>query len=567
MAEFDELLITTGVDALVRLVKEKEKIELAIAAKTLGIPQSTIEDWAHILEEEGIISIDYSLTKIYLSWVVPKEDEILEREGKISESKKDISEDITNLRNRMRPELENFEDFKKTFEVFYQKISPRLKDIESTPVKAPKEAQDELNKQLEEITKKIAETEQEIETATEEFSAFKSKIFSEKKSELPDSELIKKKLEEFYEKLEQMQKKVEKSSKSVPLEMPKSADMKRALENLRKEFSEIKRACGLVRDDMLSLKETGDVIGEMGKEIKIHEQEITGMGKELKDLMDAAEQVSQRSEALFEKLKKNEDIVSRFNDSLDIAKGVFTRFPTQEKLENEIEKINEKEAKAEEKLDAFEKISLSLPKDLSAEFGSLKEDIDAEIEKLKTEGETLAKSISDQGVLYNTFQRIREKSAVSLQAYSTRFSSLTNDLIVLKKQATEIGKTIDSSLDAYSKKLKDKDLKETVSALEGIKDKKQTLDQINQMIIELSDSAEDVRKKLDLLSKESKFLDMRAEGISTTSGTAPTKATVTKEKEAEIAKQVKLTKDEEDEFRKKREELRDLIKKLWEEGS
>ena len=50
-----------------------------------------------------------------------------------------------------------------------------------------------------------------------------------------------------------------------------------------------------------------------------------------------------------------------------------------------------------------------MPKDLSAEFGSLKEDIDAEIEKLKTEGETLAKSISDQGVLYNTFQRIREK--------------------------------------------------------------------------------------------------------------------------------------------------------------
>ena len=317
---------------------------------------------------------------------------------------------------------------------------------------------------------------------------------------------------------------------------------------------------------MLSLKETGDVIGEMGKEIKIHEQEITGMGKELKDLMDAAEQVSQRSEALFEKLKKNEDIVSRFNDSLDIAKGVFTRFPTQEKLENEIEKINEKEAKAEEKLDAFEKISLSLPKDLSAEFGSLKEDIDAEIEKLKTEGETLAKSISDQGVLYNTFQRIREKSAVSLQAYSTRFSSLTNDLIVLKKQATEIGKTIDSSLDAYSKKLKDKDLKETVSALEGIKDKKQTLDQINQMIIELSDSAEDVRKKLDLLSKESKFLDMRAEGISTTSGTAPTKATVTKEKEAEIAKQVKLTKDEEDEFREEKRGAKRLDKETLGRG-
>ena len=74
--EFDELLITTGVDALVRLVKEKEKIELELASKLLNIDTSKIEDWARILEEEGIIRIEYRLTKVYLIWVNPTEEEV-----------------------------------------------------------------------------------------------------------------------------------------------------------------------------------------------------------------------------------------------------------------------------------------------------------------------------------------------------------------------------------------------------------------------------------------------------------------------------------------------------------
>jgi hypothetical protein len=69
--EFDELLITTGVDALVRLVKERQRIELEDAAGTLNIPLETIEDWARVLEEEGILSIEYRLTRIYLVWIQP----------------------------------------------------------------------------------------------------------------------------------------------------------------------------------------------------------------------------------------------------------------------------------------------------------------------------------------------------------------------------------------------------------------------------------------------------------------------------------------------------------------
>ncbi len=74
--EFDELLITTGVDALVRLVKEKQKIELDEASSLLNIPQETIEDWTRVLEEEGILRIEYRLTRVFLVWVKPTEEEV-----------------------------------------------------------------------------------------------------------------------------------------------------------------------------------------------------------------------------------------------------------------------------------------------------------------------------------------------------------------------------------------------------------------------------------------------------------------------------------------------------------
>src|SRR3989338_9984867 len=98
--EFDELLITTGVDALVRLVKEKQKIELDIAAKLLNIPTNTIEDWWHILEEEGIIKLEYKLTKVYLLWVPATEQEIVKEKEEIKIEQKTVEKEITSLRAR-----------------------------------------------------------------------------------------------------------------------------------------------------------------------------------------------------------------------------------------------------------------------------------------------------------------------------------------------------------------------------------------------------------------------------------------------------------------------------------
>lgn len=102
---------------------------------------------------------------------------------------------------------------------------------------------------------------------------------------------------------------------------------------------------------------------------------------------------------------------------------------------------------------------------------------------------------------------------------------------------------------------------------------------------DVSNLSESLDKRIILLSNEAKLLEIRSSGSEMgssgtgggTSGTGSgtsgigtgrvggvkTEAEIQKEKE--IRQQVELTKDEELEFRRKREELKSLIKKLWQE--
>ena len=59
-------IIETGVDKLVNIVRERGRIALADAAKELGVSTTVIQEWVEFLEEEGIISVEYKLTKPFL---------------------------------------------------------------------------------------------------------------------------------------------------------------------------------------------------------------------------------------------------------------------------------------------------------------------------------------------------------------------------------------------------------------------------------------------------------------------------------------------------------------------
>lgn len=51
--------MSTPIDSLYRIAKQSGKIKLAEAATALGAPEETIEEWARVLESQGLVKLKY----------------------------------------------------------------------------------------------------------------------------------------------------------------------------------------------------------------------------------------------------------------------------------------------------------------------------------------------------------------------------------------------------------------------------------------------------------------------------------------------------------------------------
>ncbi len=73
-------LITTGVDQLIQLLRERKRISLAEAAKQLTVPRELIEEWTDFLEERGLVKLEYKFTTPYLVYTKPTQDTVKKTE-------------------------------------------------------------------------------------------------------------------------------------------------------------------------------------------------------------------------------------------------------------------------------------------------------------------------------------------------------------------------------------------------------------------------------------------------------------------------------------------------------
>jgi hypothetical protein len=77
-----EEALTTGVDDLVHLLQDKGKLALKDAAKTLHVPESTLQLWVDFLVEERVLGVEYKFTKAYI-YVNKIEDNMFHKEETI----------------------------------------------------------------------------------------------------------------------------------------------------------------------------------------------------------------------------------------------------------------------------------------------------------------------------------------------------------------------------------------------------------------------------------------------------------------------------------------------------
>lgn len=569
--EFDDSIITTGVDALVRLVKQKGRVELNECAAALNLPSDTVEEWARILEEEGIIKVEYSLTKIYLVWVLPTQEKIKEVSESLEVERSALLKEIEKTKSEIPLEIKKMEELKEEFNDAYSRFSKDLKNFEEkiSPFLALKTKLDaqkaEKEKQLEELESEIKRVSTSIDGILSELDTAKASIEKSKSEESLNR--IKKTQDEIYRmmsELKELRKSIA-SESAVKEELPSAYELKKKFDSIAKDFAELKNRNSALREDLISLKEGKEIVDNVGASLKEYEKTTSALEKELVELTKDADALFERVKAIDEKLRENLDTIKRFSDSLNVANGIVSRFPDQKKLHEEQEAISKKESEIEQKLIALKKIvEMAGGTQISAqEAKDLLEQLDEKINELKDETFKLSETLEEEKNRYFTFQQIRERIIPSLRTYQNDALKLKDSLLKIKNAAEEEEKELENQMKKIELKVGKEEAAKLFEIAKEIEEKKKLLNEINAGFEELSERADNLNKRLSLLSNKAKILSIMA--------TAPKEAKEEKEKSTEeessplyIKKQLQLTKEEEKEFARKREELKKLIQKLWE---
>ena len=79
--------ISTGVDGFIRLIRESGRVDINDAAVRMGMSRQVLEEWAQVLEEQGLIRIEYQLTKVYLIWIAATKEEVEAKKEAITDRK------------------------------------------------------------------------------------------------------------------------------------------------------------------------------------------------------------------------------------------------------------------------------------------------------------------------------------------------------------------------------------------------------------------------------------------------------------------------------------------------
>jgi chromosome segregation ATPase len=565
--EFDELLITTGVDALVRLVKEKERVELEDASAILNIPVETLEDWSRVLEEEGILRIEYRLTHIYLIWVRPTVEEIAQETKSFYEEKEGIAEEVSKVRERVAKQTEGVEDLQKSFTQFYAKAHKRIEAMEKTvaPLPAGKTISEgmfaDYQKELGQMATELEVTKKDLEKLGKQIEGLGIEKETSRSKEIVDRmEAMTKEMREIEHEMERIRKL---SKKGVPedVKMPSVADIRKKFESVKKDFSGLRSRNARLREDMISLHESTEVLQNVAESIMGQEEKIQGLGKEVAAIAEETDALAKKVNEMDAKAKQNLEVVERLGESVTVAKNVLKKFPSQKKVMGELGELKKEEDRVLDKTKSLEKIleAAGGSQITAKQFAELTKRMDDRSKQMKRDLEALESALEHEKSTYLTFQKIKEKIVPSIDSYRKKLAAMDARVGEIKEQAAGEKASLQKDAKELQAKLKGGQLQGIMKVAEEIREKRKMLDEIKGSLDDLVSMSENLNKRVTLLSREARLLEIRAgKGA---------EAPVPEGKKEEIRHQLELSRDEEIEFRRKREELKKLIRRLWETES
>jgi len=484
----DDLLISTGVDQLIKLARDRGKIEIGQAAKELSIPLRTAEDWAHVLEEEGLISIEYKLTKIYIVWKAPTAEYVAKKSEKLQEKTGKTREEIEQLLSKVEEGGRELSE-----------MQTEIAKAETVSAMGPQDI-DRMKKELALLSEKQAETVKaagaRLAKLQKKVAAFggKSGLAKEDGKSGPD---LKKEIEVLRKFEETVQSELEDAETFIGAFEARGEEMRRKIEEggPQAALEEVKSKL----DEIISLKTelSGaiEAVSEEQKELagkmaQLQEQvsELSGKGGET----GAKKQLAELGKMEADAKRQKAAIVTQLQETLLAVK----------KQEMKLSEMAEKQGGAHQALD-----------DLKNEYV----DISAEVSNANEE-------------LFSKQKEISEK-------------------ISSQMAALEISR-------GGSQKVSRDELQKISFLLRELK-REQSL---------LEESVKVLLKEFEIIKLQSVAVQNQGAGTVQMTTESSTAEGQPEGAPAAFVEKVKLSEEEENEFERKRQELRSLIRKMWEEG-
>jgi chromosome segregation ATPase len=380
-------VINTGVDKLVKLVKEKGKISIKQASKLLGVDEETTEDWAQFLEDGGLLSIEYKFTVPYLVGKKLTKSEIEENVKEVKEGK-DIfmrkTESAMNYLDMLDKEVTKIEEVFTHLEKHSDKSLRHVEDDLFELEKAEKE-KDRMDKDISDskeaymqkisaINKKLKEEEENYEGISRDIRKEveeTARIFDSKKKEaqsiVESEKYLEQKLKEVSELSDSIQKKMDSENK-------KMGDCEQKLETLRKRYNDMKMnlekekqaILGSMNNNKLKEMEITKRQGEIVKKMEEKQKELGAGLSELEDLPGKLKQFMGRKAKIKEILNKIKDeekgLKGKLNEittkgkllKMTSGKGEFDK--DAKALEKELDSVTSKRNMFEEQLERLTKL-------------------------------------------------------------------------------------------------------------------------------------------------------------------------------------------------------------------
>ncbi|MEM4335516.1 MAG: hypothetical protein QXY61_00775 [Candidatus Anstonellales archaeon] len=556
-----DALISTAIDKFIRLIKEKGKIELGLASRILNVPTATIEEWAHILDDEGIIDIEYKLSKVYAVWVVPSEEEIAREKGEFEEHRKEVVAEFEKTKERVEKEKAEIESISSLLEQYDEKISKRVAGIESTlraleeEKKKQEDAYYENLDKLENILAKISEINDSINFLEANLRKISEKMTSFDISENVEGiEGMKKEVEELNRKYSEIEKRVESTKESL-LKYTGSTDVSSIVsrfEDIEKQYAKLSKVFEEIKEASHTLTSSSEIIESTTKALENLEVRKNALLKELRSVSGSPEEVERKLASIIERKKSVEKELFELGENLELAKSILSGAEVQDVLA----KVREADSKFLSLGEEMEKLrnvvsSIERFKDVDEiinELSELKDRVEASRERLASEAGAIFDAVNEEVSTFASYQKIKDKIMAAVQEQFGQLEDIKRKYSAVKEDVEKL----EGSLDALFNKLRGEGISDEAKAAfeeaENLVKKKRSFEEIKATISDLKNRITNLAKEISLLSKELELINLRAGG----------------EGLKEFESKAELTGEELRRYEEKKREVSEIVKRLWE---